>query len=91
MPRSPCTCNAMAYHWIAQAIWHCMTNTQRVGNYQQGHPKPTVTSGTQILGAVNRHSRVAQPPRIGTHFVAVGIGGQVIAILVGVRCRQLPA
>ena len=91
MPRSPCTSNGMAYHWIAQALWHCMTNTQSVGNYQQGYPKPTATSGTQIFGAVNGHSRVAQPPRIGTHFDAVGIGGQVIAILVGVRCRQLPA
>ena len=39
MPRSPCTSNGMAYHWIAQALWHCMTNTQSVGNCQQGHPK----------------------------------------------------
>ena len=45
MPRSPCTCNGMADHWIAQALWHCMTNTQSVGNYQQSHPKPTATSG----------------------------------------------
>ena len=27
MPRSPCTCNGMAYHWIAQALWHCMHST----------------------------------------------------------------
>ena len=91
MPRSPCTANGMADHWIAQALWDCMTNTQGVGDYQQGHPKPTATSGTEILGAVNRHSRVSHPPRIIAHFFAVGIGGQVIAVLAGVRCRQLPA
>ena len=51
---SPCTSNGMAYHWIAQALWHCMTNTQSVENYKQGNPKPTATSGTRIFEAVNR-------------------------------------
>ena len=49
MPRSPCTSNGMAYHWIAQALWHCMTNTQSVGNYQQGHPKLTAAVAHKFL------------------------------------------
>ena len=71
MPRSLCSSNGMAYHWIAQALRHCITNTQSIGNHQQGHPKPTATSGTQIFGAVNRHSRVAQPPM----HLRQGLGG----------------
>ena len=46
MPGPPGTANGMACHWIAQALWDCMMNSQLVGDYQQGHPKPTATSGT---------------------------------------------
>ena len=48
MPRLPCTSNGMAYHRIAEELWHCMTNTQSAGNYQQGHPK--VLDQCQRLG-----------------------------------------
>ena len=46
MPRSPCTSNGMAYHWIAQALWHGM-NTQSVGNYQQGSMIQSLRSALQ--------------------------------------------